>query len=161
MEQRRGMSESTTSATSTRRRRTTMQPCVRGDVREPRASTMCYCGVVARLYTSWTAQNPGRRFFGCRNYQPGRGYGFFKWHDEEMGRRAKEVINELLGQMENVNDENVGLTRMRMDEGGFAGYIEDDIATIYANMKKNERKLKQAFCALFVTWLLCIVLLLR
>ncbi|KAK4272908.1 hypothetical protein QN277_021400 [Acacia crassicarpa] len=157
------MSESTASATSTRRRRMMMQPYVRGDVGEPRASTMCYYGMVARLYTSWTAQNLGRRFFGCRNYQPvqGRGCGFFKWHDEEMGRRAKEMINELLGQMENVNDENVRLMRMRMDEGGFAGYIEDDIATIYANMKKNERKLKQAFYALFVTWLLCIVLLLR
>ena len=69
------------------------------------------------------------------------------------------MINELLRQMEDVNDENVGLTRM--DEGGLAGYIEDDIATIYANMRKNERKLKQAFCALFVTWLLCIVFLLH
>ena len=69
MEQRRWMNESTVSTTSTRRRRTTMQPRVRGDVGEPRASTMCYCGVVARLYTSWTVQNPGRRFFGCKNYQ--------------------------------------------------------------------------------------------
>ena len=69
------------------------------------------------------------------------------------------MINELLGHMENVNDENVGLTRM--DEGGLVGYIEDDIVTIYANMMKNERKLKQAFYALFVTWLICIVLLLR
>ena len=46
-----------------------MQPRVHGDVGEPRPSTMCHCRVVARLYTSYTVQNPGRRFFGCRNYQ--------------------------------------------------------------------------------------------
>ena len=89
----------------------------------------------------------------------GRGCGFLKWRDDEMGERVKEVINKLMGHVENLNDRNVGLRRM--DEGGLAGYIEDDIATIYANMRKNERRLKQAFCALFMTWFFCSVLLLH
>ena len=30
---------------------------------------VCYCGTVSPLRTSWTAENPGRRFYGCGNYQ--------------------------------------------------------------------------------------------
>lgn len=26
---------------------------------------LCYCGVAAKLRTSWTDRNPGRRFVGC------------------------------------------------------------------------------------------------
>ncbi|KAK4260787.1 hypothetical protein QN277_003858 [Acacia crassicarpa] len=102
MEQRRGMPKSTasTTLTSTRRRRVTMARRLDRDVGERWPSTMCQCGLFARLYTSWTEQNPGRRFFGCRNYRHGRGCGFFKWHDNEMGERAKDVINELLGHVE-------------------------------------------------------------
>ncbi|KAK4264571.1 hypothetical protein QN277_025730 [Acacia crassicarpa] len=155
------MPESTasTTSTSTRRRRATMARRLDRDVGERQPSTMCECGLFARLYTSWTEQNLGRRFFGCINYKHGRGYGFFKWHDDEMGARAKDVINELLEHVENLNDGNVGLSII--DEGGVAGNIEQDIATIYANMRKNERRLKQSFCALFITWCFCLFLLLR
>ncbi|KAK4271141.1 hypothetical protein QN277_019878 [Acacia crassicarpa] len=161
MDQRRGVPESTdsTSSTSTRRRRATRLRRVDEDVAERRLSTMCHCGLFARLYTSWTEQNLGRRFFGCRNYQQGKGCCFFKWHDSEMGERAKDVINELLGHVENLNDRNVGLRTM--DEGGVAANVEDDIASIYADMRNNERRLKQTLFALFITWLFCLFLLCR
>ncbi|KAK4267858.1 hypothetical protein QN277_024586 [Acacia crassicarpa] len=161
MDQRRGVPESTdsTSSTSTRRRRATMLRRVDGDVAEWRSSMMCHCGLFARLYTSCIEQNPDRRFFECRNYQQGRGCGFFKWHDSEMGERAKDVINELPGHVENLNDRNAGLRTM--DEGGVARNVEDNIASIYANMRKNERRLKQTLFALFITWLFCLFLLCR
>ena len=79
----------------------------------------------------------------------GRGCGFFKWHDDEMGERARKLINKLLGHVDKLNDGNVRLRKR--DEEGVPGYIEDDIATIYANMRKSERRLKLAFSALFMT----------
>ncbi|CAH9099878.1 unnamed protein product [Cuscuta europaea] len=54
--------------------------------------------VKARLWTSWTDKNPGRRFYGCPHYE-NDGCGFFEWHDEPLTNRAKHVINDL--KMEN------------------------------------------------------------
>ncbi|CAH9110385.1 unnamed protein product [Cuscuta europaea] len=66
----------------------------------PTRSTYCKCrnmnGMVtkARLWTSWTDKNPGRRFYGCPYYKK-EGCGFFQWHDEQLTNRAKDVINQL------------------------------------------------------------------
>ncbi|OMO62967.1 Zinc finger, GRF-type [Corchorus olitorius] len=29
----------------------------------------CYCDEKAPRWTSWTDENPGRRFYGCKNYK--------------------------------------------------------------------------------------------
>ena len=29
----------------------------------------CNCGVPARVKTSWTVENPGKRFYGCAYYE--------------------------------------------------------------------------------------------
>jgi len=39
----------------------------------------CFCGDVAKVCTSWTSKNPGRRFIGCPNYKSGRGCNYFSW----------------------------------------------------------------------------------
>ncbi|KAJ4815046.1 GRF zinc finger protein [Rhynchospora pubera] len=56
----------------------------------------CYCNEVVGLTTAWTPKNPGRRFFGCRFYGKPGACRFFKWYDEEIPERSKEVINGLL-----------------------------------------------------------------
>ncbi|XP_057803710.1 uncharacterized protein LOC131019043 [Salvia miltiorrhiza] len=48
----------------------------------------------AKRMTSWTDENPGRRFYGCRNWKT-QNCGFFDWYDEPMSERAREVINGL------------------------------------------------------------------
>ncbi|KAL4311510.1 hypothetical protein GQ457_01G005740 [Hibiscus cannabinus] len=61
------------------------------------SSPLCYCGVPAALRTSWTKDNPGRRFFGCPNFQKKiRNCRFFKWFDAEIPDRSKVVIVGLL-----------------------------------------------------------------
>ncbi|KAK8546063.1 hypothetical protein V6N12_026867 [Hibiscus sabdariffa] len=35
---------------------------------EPSAFPLCGCGFSAQLRTSWSNDNPGRRFFGCKNH---------------------------------------------------------------------------------------------
>ncbi|KAK9750924.1 hypothetical protein RND81_02G229700 [Saponaria officinalis] len=59
----------------------------------------CYCTVPAALQTSWTLQNPGRRFFTCKFYNPEmqfRGCNFFKWVDESSTNWQRKVINSLV-----------------------------------------------------------------
>ncbi|KAL3647991.1 hypothetical protein CASFOL_008959 [Castilleja foliolosa] len=48
----------------------------------------CHCGIQLQFVTSWTDDNPGRRFQACPNYK--------LWFDEEMCSRSKEVIPGLL-----------------------------------------------------------------
>ncbi|KAH6757340.1 hypothetical protein C2S52_023481 [Perilla frutescens var. hirtella] len=60
---------------------------------------LCKCGDLEVLWTSWTQENHGRRFYGCRNYSPAKeryrkkGCNHFSWYNCEMCERAKEVIN--------------------------------------------------------------------
>jgi hypothetical protein len=63
----------------------------------------CWCDIESPLMTSWTYENPGRRFYGCGGFKVMRkkGCNHFEWFDEEMSFRAKEVIRSL----KNRNDE--------------------------------------------------------
>uniref|UniRef100_A0A2N9FDZ9 GRF-type domain-containing protein n=1 Tax=Fagus sylvatica TaxID=28930 RepID=A0A2N9FDZ9_FAGSY len=63
--------------------------------------------------TSWTAQNPGRRFYGCVNYWTGNGCNYFEWADEVICERGKEVIRE---QMEKIASLSVELAKSKSKE---------------------------------------------
>ncbi|KAL3655204.1 hypothetical protein CASFOL_000990 [Castilleja foliolosa] len=60
------------------------------------AAVRCHCGIQLELVTSWIDDNPGRRFQACPNYKMPSCCGFFRWFDEEMCSRSKEVIPGLL-----------------------------------------------------------------
>ncbi|KAL3624256.1 hypothetical protein CASFOL_033072 [Castilleja foliolosa] len=55
------------------------------------AAVRCHCGIQLELVTSWTDDNPGRRFQACPNYKMPSCCGFFRWFDEEMCSRSKEA----------------------------------------------------------------------
>ncbi|KAL8516349.1 hypothetical protein ACS0TY_014853 [Phlomoides rotata] len=60
-------------------------------------SSFCFCAQEAHLRTSWTVDNPGRRFFGCRFWKvDGGGCKYFNWLDDPIEERAKSVILSLL-----------------------------------------------------------------
>ncbi|GJZ46333.1 zinc finger, GRF-type containing protein [Tanacetum coccineum] len=50
------------------------------------------CGNKAKIKTSWTDRNPGRRFYGCR--MEATNYGFFGWVDPPMCERSLDVLEE-------------------------------------------------------------------
>ncbi|KAL2522825.1 uncharacterized protein Fot_26748 [Forsythia ovata] len=58
--------------------------------------TVCYCGLVPVMKTSWTEANPGRRFWGCRMYGKAQACKFFDWVDPAPEDRYKSIINGLL-----------------------------------------------------------------
>ncbi|XP_028803228.1 uncharacterized protein LOC114758343 [Neltuma alba] len=135
------MGDSSTSSVSGGRRRVAFLRGRSQDTENDRQARNCRCGMVAPLRTSWTEMNPGRRFYGCPNYLQGGGYGYFHWHDEEMGERAMEVINELIGHVERLYEEN---RRQRNRD--------DETKAIVREMKRNERRLKVVMGALVATW---------
>ncbi|KAL1803064.1 hypothetical protein ACET3Z_031711 [Daucus carota] len=55
----------------------------------------CFCGKIARLCTSWTLKNPGRRFYTCAVAKDVQGCHFFQWCDEAFTGRAFDVVTHL------------------------------------------------------------------
>ncbi|GER32692.1 GRF zinc finger containing protein [Striga asiatica] len=55
--------------------------------------------------TSWTKNNPGRRYWACPNYGTREFCGFYKWLDSEMCARSKQIIPGLLSKLNNLEDE--------------------------------------------------------
>ncbi|MBA0627031.1 hypothetical protein Godav_004585, partial [Gossypium davidsonii] len=59
---------------------------------------VCYCGNPANLKTSWSNDNPGRRFFGCKKYASGfqNPFHFFIWFDPPLMSYSRIVLLGLL-----------------------------------------------------------------
>ncbi|KAK6149751.1 hypothetical protein DH2020_017276 [Rehmannia glutinosa] len=92
----------------------------------------CYCGRRAALRTSWTDDNPGRRFHSCIQYTRG-GCSFFDWEDPPMCRRSKAIIPGLLRRINTLKEE--------------VKTLEGEVG----ELQRTNRKLFQ-----FVVWLPCI-----
>ncbi|KAK1584609.1 hypothetical protein Q3G72_034429 [Acer saccharum] len=57
-------------------------------------SRKCDCGLDAKLRTSTTIRNPGRRFYGCPNFVNGnvKRCGYFEWVDSSSVEVAREEV---------------------------------------------------------------------
>ncbi|XP_021754556.1 uncharacterized protein LOC110719886 [Chenopodium quinoa] len=66
----------------------------------PPEARKCKCGVPMAKLTSWTRENPGRKFISCKFYDPiteTRGCKAFEWVDQPDGTDWQTgVINNLL-----------------------------------------------------------------
>nr|GMD79742.1 zinc finger, GRF-type [Ipomoea batatas] len=59
-----------------------------------------HCDESLNLRTSWTNDNPGRRYWNC-GQNKGRGggrCGFVRWYDPPMCSRSKTIIPGLLSE---------------------------------------------------------------
>ncbi|KAL5137109.1 hypothetical protein HKD37_10G027527 [Glycine soja] len=106
---------------------------------EVRSRVFCLCNIETPLVTSWTKENPGRRFYGCGLYKArninldtGRkGCNFFQWHDPVGNNRQKKII---VGLMKEVDE-----LKLR----------EKDLQTMISEMKMKEKCL---WIVLVVCW---------
>ncbi|KAL3644635.1 hypothetical protein CASFOL_009815 [Castilleja foliolosa] len=58
-----------------------------------RSQRICFCGLRAPMWTTWTDDNPGRRFIGCPNYKDSSSNcKFFAWVDPEINEGAKKSV---------------------------------------------------------------------
>ncbi|KAH1228992.1 hypothetical protein GmHk_10G028863 [Glycine max] len=90
---------------------------------EARSRVFCLCNIEAPLVTSWTEENPGRRFYGCGLYKDigTKGCNFFQWHDPVGNNRQKKII---VGLMKEVDE-----LKLR----------EKDLQTMISEMKMKEK----------------------
>ncbi|KAL3618533.1 hypothetical protein CASFOL_037615 [Castilleja foliolosa] len=58
-----------------------------------RSQRMCFCGLRVPMWTSWTDDNPSRRFIGCPNYKDSSSNcKFFAWIDPEISEGSKKSV---------------------------------------------------------------------
>ncbi|KAK9755367.1 hypothetical protein RND81_01G020100 [Saponaria officinalis] len=95
----------------------------------------CNCGIPVAFRTSWTFQNPGRRFVACKFYNPDTeicGCRFFKWLDEDMEELQRQLINQL-------SNENTCLRREFKQQKQEL----DTFAVVKVDAERVESKLKE------------------
>ncbi|XP_031097157.1 uncharacterized protein LOC116001418 [Ipomoea triloba] len=73
----------------------------------------CKCGHQLKIRTSWTNENPGRRFWLCSAGISRLGCGFVDWYDPPMCSRSKRIIPGLLKRI-NRQDEEIRVLNMKL-----------------------------------------------
>ncbi|XP_042417164.1 probable LRR receptor-like serine/threonine-protein kinase At2g28960 isoform X2 [Zingiber officinale] len=66
---------------------------------------ICMHKLSANLFTSWTHNTPGRRFWRCKNWKMAGDCGFFKWHDPVQESVAIEQLDFVIHQSEELDEE--------------------------------------------------------
>ncbi|KAL8466997.1 hypothetical protein ACS0TY_035902 [Phlomoides rotata] len=113
----------------------------------------CYCHRVAVTVTSWKEDNVGRRFLGCERY-PNKGYcKFFKWIDEQLCERAKQIIPGLLKRLNEQRDEKRNMESVidKLEEmRSIMQSVNDRLEVENRALKNENRALKKENIALKV-----------
>ncbi|KAL2483396.1 uncharacterized protein Fot_44840 [Forsythia ovata] len=79
-------------------------------ISQNRDEQVCFCGQILATRTSWTENNPNRRFRGCRFYGRPDACDYFSWVDPPPHPRYKNIINGLLRKAN--NNRNVEMRRL-------------------------------------------------
>ncbi|TYG87068.1 hypothetical protein ES288_A13G182900v1 [Gossypium darwinii] len=72
----------------------------------PTMILVCYCGNPAKLNMSWSNDNPGRRFFGCKKFGSGfrKPCRFFALFDPPLTPCSQIVLLGLLKEVRTLED---------------------------------------------------------
>ena len=59
---------------------------------------VCFCGLPCPLRTTWSAKNPGLRYFGCLKFRDGSGTRctFFRWVDDPGNDHTCTMLSKLM-----------------------------------------------------------------
>ncbi|GER46943.1 GRF zinc finger family protein [Striga asiatica] len=129
----------------------------------------CRCRKMAVIRTSWTADNPGRRFHSCLEYKNG-GCDFFSWVDPPTCDRPEKIMPGLVKKMKALEraNENFKFENTKLEEK--VEKLEEKIEKLQKKVeklqalnkrlveKKEKMEMKMGF-ALAIAALLCVFLL--
>uniref|UniRef100_A0A3Q7H758 GRF-type domain-containing protein n=1 Tax=Solanum lycopersicum TaxID=4081 RepID=A0A3Q7H758_SOLLC len=65
----------------------------------------CQCGIVTRIFTTFTPINSGRRFYKCANPN-GYKFAYWKWVDDLLHPRVANLIHNLKKENDNLHRAN-------------------------------------------------------
>ncbi|WCJ24681.1 hypothetical protein M5689_006621 [Euphorbia peplus] len=74
-------------------------------LQKSRRREICDCGFEAAVRTSWTNENPGRRFYNCRNNGNRIRCNYFEWIDDPLDDRAMSIVLGLLRKLDKIEKE--------------------------------------------------------
>ncbi|KAK9664300.1 hypothetical protein RND81_14G031800 [Saponaria officinalis] len=124
----------------------------------------CNCGFPVAFQTSWTFQNPGRRFVACKFYHADtgmRGCTYFKWLDEDMTEWQRQLINQLSSENTCLRRE---LKQQKQELETFAAVkvdverVESKVKELMLQVKSLKKEKKQARLLLGIALIVIFVL---
>ncbi|PHU19654.1 hypothetical protein BC332_10805 [Capsicum chinense] len=92
------------------------------------AEVRCNHGILLHLKTSWSDNNPKRRFWSCPYYGSNK-CNFFLWRDGVVDERSKFIIPKLV---KKVKDMNEMMKIMKMKEELVGAYSDREIMKMKA-----------------------------
>ncbi|XP_010687512.1 uncharacterized protein LOC104901620 [Beta vulgaris subsp. vulgaris] len=102
----------------------------------PITEMRCHCGLRVAKRTSWTLENPGRKFLACKfyNHETGqRGCDKFEWIDEECLDWQRDITNVLLAEKHRLaTDLNILKARLCL--------FENEKKRVKAELEKMKKK---------------------
>ncbi|XP_074264819.1 uncharacterized protein LOC141587268 [Silene latifolia] len=125
----------------------------------------CYCGNPTAIATSWTTNNPGRRFQACATYNPVskvRGCKFFQWIDLNPTNWQRDVANEILFQKNRLKSEvrmlNCEVQSLQEERKMMKMELDNLKSEVKKMDEKNGRNGRHGICkAVIVTAILLLV----
>lgn len=96
----------------------------------------CSCGTQSLLATSLMNENPERWFYVCANFRT-KDCGFFRWYNQEVCQRGREVILCLKQRKNQFREEN---GKMRSDDMHLKQYV----AELNSKITKLNQKIQQS-----------------
>ncbi|KAK4484040.1 hypothetical protein RD792_011255 [Penstemon davidsonii] len=113
-------------------------------------SSYCSCGFRVRIYTSWTKENPGRRFARCQCLTDER-CDYFEWIDPIMCDRSRVIIPGLLSRVNRTEAENARVMREFDEMSTQMQVLVNSLHNLEAENMALRRKQKLAMiCAMIV-----------
>lgn len=107
-------------------------------------SLTCKCRKIAPLRTSWTSDNPGRRFWCCPYYGTNhRSCDFFMWKDPETCERGKSFGNKLLFRIKDLEKEIATLKIDQNRSRGNLGVEQDFLSKRCVDVEETNIRLKE------------------
>ncbi|XP_071912946.1 uncharacterized protein [Coffea arabica] len=79
----------------------------------------CSYSIPATVKTSWTAKNPGKKFYGCAYYEHNNGggsCGYFKWHETSGCERCDKLVRHTRNLIKKVKDLEIDVEKTKQKE---------------------------------------------
>nr|XP_027061094.1 uncharacterized protein LOC113687755 [Coffea arabica] len=118
----------------------------------------CVCGMKTVMITSWTAQNPGRRFAKCALGEDGCGY--WGWIDDEMCARSTMIIPGLLRKINGMEEKMVEFEKAARKWEAKAVKLEGKMKPLQTEIAKYKSANKRLIRCAVLPWLIVVLAML-